>query len=229
MRADLAVYVALTATCVASCGALVFAEYRGHRRLRIATKLCASTAFVLVGVGAFATDREAGSRFVGTVLAGLVLGALGDAALLGRGKQWFMAGLVAFLVGHIAYVVAVNEVVLPSWWLHLAGPWAALPVAVGGVALIKLWPRLGSMKLPVILYVITIATMVIAAIAVARANGSDNPHWYVFLAGASLFFVSDLAVARDRFVARTFANKAWGLPAYFSGQLLIAWSLFGLG
>ena len=56
-----------------------------------------------------------------------------------------------------------------------------------------------------------------------------DPHRYFFLAGARLFFVSDLTVARDRFVARASANKAWGLPAYFSGQLLIAWSLLGLG
>ena len=85
------------------------------------------------------------------------------------------------------------------------------------------------MRVPVILYVITIATMVVAATALARGHGPGEPRWYLFLAGASLFFASDLAVARDRFVARTFANKAWGLPAYFSGQLLIAWSLFGLG
>jgi uncharacterized membrane protein YhhN len=44
-------------------------------------------------------------------------------------------------------------------------------------------------------------------------------------AGASLFFLSDLAVARHRFVARSFWNKLWGQPAYFAGQLLIAWSL----
>ena len=44
-------------------------------------------------------------------------------------------------------------------------------------------------------------------------------------AGACLFFASDLAVARDRFVARDFTNKLWGLPAYYIGQLLIAWAI----
>ena len=44
----------------------------------------------------------------------------------------------------------------------------------------------------------------------------------------ALFFVSDLSVARNRFVAREFSNLVWGLPAYFGGQLLIAWSLVGL-
>ena len=42
--------------------------------------------------------------------------------------------------------------------------------------------------------------------------------------GATLFYFSDLAVARQRFVVKSFWNKAWGLPLYFGGQVLIAWS-----
>ncbi len=221
--------LALTAICLASCGALVYAEYRGLKRLRIATKLVASTAFVLLGLAAIEIGRSPYAEFSVAIVVGLVFGAIGDALLLGRGKHWFTAGLVAFLIGHVAYVVAVTFVEPPQTWLGLAGPVAAFPVLVGGAALVHLWPRLGSMKAPVVLYVITIVTMVIAALAAARGTTMTDLHRYYFLAGAGLFFVSDLAVARDRFVARTFANKAWGLPAYFTGQLLIAWSLSGLG
>ena len=226
---EIGMQLALTLVSATSCGLLVLAEYRGHARLRVTAKLVASLAFVLLGLDALAIERSPYAEFAVAILAGLVLGAVGDAALLGHGKRWFLAGLVAFLCGHIAYVVAVSFVRPPSAWLADAGPVAALPVIVGGAALVHLWPRLGSMKVPVILYVITIATMVIAAIAVARGTAITEPHRYLFLAGAVLFFVSDLAVARDRFVARTFANKAWGLPAYYAGQLLIAWSLVGLG
>jgi len=229
MAGGLGLYLALTAICVASCGALIYAEYRGRKRLRIAGKLVASTAFVLLGLAAIARGGSPYSEFSVAIVVGLVFGAIGDALLLGRGTHWFTAGLVAFLVGHIAYVVAVSFVESPQTWPLLAGPLGALPVIVGGGALVHLWPKLGSMKIPVILYVITIVTMVIAAIAAARGTTMSDPHRYFFLAGALLFFVSDLAVARDRFVARTFANKAWGLPAYFTGQLLIAWSLLGLG
>jgi len=31
-------------------------------------------------------------------------------------------------------------------------------------------------------------------------------------------------VARDRFVAQGFINRAWGLPMYYGGQLLLAYS-----
>lgn len=221
----------LTVLCLVAVGLLVLAEHRGHRRLRVVTKLVASLAFVVLGTAAFELDPARGDpapAFARWMFVGLVFGALGDAALLGRGKRWFLAGLVAFLIGHLAYVVAVACLEQPAAWIGRAGPFAALPVLIGGGALIRLWPRLGSMAAPVILYVITIVTMMIAAIAVARGSTISEPHRYLFVAGAALFFVSDLAVARDRFLARTFANKAWGLPAYFAGQLLIAWSVVGL-
>ena len=45
------------------------------------------------------------------------------------------------------------------------------------------------------------------------------------LVGAIVFAASDVAVARDRFVARSFVNRAWGLPAYYAAQLVLAWSV----
>ena len=47
------------------------------------------------------------------------------------------------------------------------------------------------------------------------------------LTGAAMFCVSDLSVARDRFVSPGFVNGAWGLPLYFGGQLLLAASVAG--
>ena len=71
--------------------------------------------------------------------------------------------------------------------------------------------------------------MVIAAIAVARSDDAlPDSQRLRFVAGAALFLVSDLAVARDQFVQRAFVNRLWGLPAYYAGQLLIAWTLIGL-
>jgi uncharacterized membrane protein YhhN len=40
-----------------------------------------------------------------------------------------------------------------------------------------------------------------------------------------LFVLSDLAVARNRFVERVFINRAVGLPLYFTAQLLLAASV----
>jgi len=43
-----------------------------------------------------------------------------------------------------------------------------------------------------------------------------------------VFGISDLFVARQRFVSSGFVNAAVGLPAYFGAQLLLAYTA-GLG
>lgn len=218
--------IALAVVSVAACLILVGAEYRHARRARVIAKLTASAAFVTFG--ALAARHGGRDDVARLIVAGLALGALGDACLLVDGKRWFLAGLVAFLAGHVAYVIGMAEIAPAATWLATAGAWAAVPAVTGALVLAWLWPRLGSLRGPVIGYVVTISVMVIAAIAVARGAEIPPPNRLRLLVGASLFFVSDLSVARDRFVAREFANKLYGLPAYYAGQLFIAWTLSGL-
>ena len=42
------------------------------------------------------------------------------------------------------------------------------------------------------------------------------------MAAAVAFYLSDVSVARDRFVAPGFGNRIWGLPLYYAAQLLFA-------
>ena len=219
----------LTALCIAACAVLVFAEYAKLRTLRVASKLLASAAFVALGLMAFRIGHDPVRVHYGQLIfIGLVLGAIGDAALLGKSSGAFLAGLGAFLLGHLAYIAAFSYLVGPADWPSGAGAYAAVPIITGLGVLALLWPRLGSMRVPVIAYVLAIVTMVVAAIAAWRTDALPDPQRTRMLIGALLFFVSDLAVARDKFVAATFSNKAWGLPAYYAAQLFIAWSLAGL-
>jgi uncharacterized membrane protein YhhN len=204
------VNLALALGCAVGCALVLACEARGARRLvRGLCKGGASACFVVLGVRLWTGDAY------GTwILAGLALGAVGDVLLVGEGKAAFAAGLGAFLLGHLAYVAGIATLVPVGAW---PSPLAALPAIAGAVALAWLWPHLGSLRVPVIAYVAAIVAMVVGALA-AR----DRPHLAV---GAALFFASDLSVARDRFVAPGLANRAWGLPAYYAGQLLIAWSI----
>ncbi|OQY43225.1 MAG: hypothetical protein B6240_12915 [Desulfobacteraceae bacterium 4572_87] len=43
--------------------------------------------------------------------------------------------------------------------------------------------------------------------------------------GALSFYISDLFVARDRFVKKKPINRILGLPLYFGGQFLLAFSI----
>jgi uncharacterized membrane protein YhhN len=231
-----------TIVCVLACLAVVAAEFRDARMLRNVAKPIASAAFIVVAVlairdgglmlrptpfgeapGWFGRQMLAGyQRFI---LIGLVLGAIGDIALLGTSSRAFMAGLVAFLLGHAAYVVAICHRMMPDEWLDFGGIRVAIPIVAGIAALTWLWPHLGKMKVPVIFYVLTIVAMVAGAIAIVTADGLPPRNGKLLAAGAVLFFASDLAVARNRFIEKSVTNRAWGLPAYYAGQLLIAWSI----
>ncbi|MEJ7601394.1 MAG: lysoplasmalogenase [Kofleriaceae bacterium] len=208
-----------TIVCAVACATLVVAEWRALAGLRIAAKTIASIAFLVVGYGA------ASGSFGEWMFIGLVFGAIGDVALLGRGRGAFLAGLGAFLVGHVAYVVGIAQLVEPAAWLGHAGWLAAVPGVAGIAVVAGLWTRLRSLKVPVLAYVAAIVAMVIAATAAARAGALPEPQNCWLPIGAGLFFISDLAVARDRFVGRSFTNKLWGLPAYYAAQLLIAWTI----
>jgi uncharacterized membrane protein YhhN len=216
--------IAATLVSVIACLVLVAAEYKHAKPVRAIAKPIASFAFVAVAVIALfaCTPGALWREYQLYVIVGLVLGVAGDIALLGKSSGAFLAGLVAFLLGHIAYIVAFAQLAPPSTWLDLR---SLVPLAVGGIALVMLWPRLGDMRVPVIAYVLAIVTMVAAAIAAAQVEALPEQNRMLLLVGASLFFVSDLAVARDKFVGASFVNRAWGLPAYYAGQLLIAWSL----
>jgi hypothetical protein len=47
----------------------------------------------------------------------------------------------------------------------------------------------------------------------------------IFPVSAVIFYASDLAVARNRFVAPGIANRLWGLPAYYVAQILFIHSI----
>lgn len=215
--------VALTIACAAACAVLVLAEYLGNRALRVAAKLTASLAFVALAFTV--ADPQRRDFYVPGIGLGLMFGVIGDAALLGASKRMFLLGLVAFLIGHVLYVLAIASILPAQAWPSAAGVFAAVPVAASILVIGPMAPRLGSLRGAVFAYVAVITVMVIAAIAVARADALPDPNRLYLLIGACLFYVSDVSVARDRFVGKQFANKAWGLPAYYAGQLLIAWSL----
>ncbi len=168
-------------------------------------KLAASAGFV-----ALALSLRPETPFERWVLAGLCLSAAGDLFLLATSRRFFLAGLVAFLAAHLAYAVAFAPVASPS-------PWTAAAIAgATALALRWLWPRLGSMRLPVAAYCAAIGVMLWLALGVGRLEIG---------LGGLLFWLSDLLVARDRFVRAEPLNRLVGLPLYYAGQYLIALAL----
>jgi uncharacterized membrane protein YhhN len=156
------------------------------------------------------------------VLAGLVLGLVGDVCLALKGNTAFRAGLVAFLLGHIMYVIAFVGLTRPSDWLSLGHLFV---VAISFGVFWWLRPHLGSMLVPVCLYIVVISVMIAAAwVAFLNPEPAPKGAWALFL-GAVCFYISDIFVARDKFVKSQYLNRLLGLPLYYGGQFLIAFSV----
>ncbi|NNL66552.1 MAG: lysoplasmalogenase [Myxococcales bacterium] len=191
---------------------LLAAEWRESRAGIWLAKPLASLGFLVAALGAGALDDGAGA-YGRWVFAALVLSFLGDVLLIPPAT--FLAGLVSFLLGHVAFAVAFGVRGIDPIWAAGSLPFAA--VAVAG-ALRWLRPHVEpAMRMPVQAYVAVISAMVIAAVGAVGAGGP-----VAIALGALCFYVSDLAVARQRFVARTFWNKTWGLPLYYGAQLILA-------
>ena len=203
-------FSALTA---AGLAATLFGELR-NLPLRLVAKPIASAGFLGLALSLGATE----SRYGWWILIGLVFGFIGDVALLGTSRPWFLTGLVAFLIGHLAYVVGFLVAGVA------VGPMAAAAMAAAAAAVVIIrWlrPHLpAEMKTPVVAYIVIISAMVATAVGAAAAGGT-----VLILIGAVAFFLSDLAVARNRFVAPGVVNRLWGLPLYYLAQLVLAWSV----
>lgn len=180
----------------------------------IPLKMAASTGFVAAAwlAGAFATP------YGRAIFAGLCFSWFGDLFLALPGM--FLAGLVAFLLGHVCYAIAfVLHGVRPAPMV------AAVVLLLTPMYLLFAWlnPHLGDMRYPVYAYMLVITTMLVLSVGAWRSHGTA----LMFIA-ALMFWLSDICVARQRFVVESPLNPALGLPVYFGGQLVFAWSIYRL-
>jgi uncharacterized membrane protein YhhN len=81
------------------------------------------------------------------------------------------------------------------------------------------------MKTPVMLYCIVITVMLSGAWSVLDNSRLTLSGRLIIFIGALLFYVSDVFVARDRFLKKEFLNRLLGLPLYYTGQFILAFSV----
>jgi uncharacterized membrane protein YhhN len=185
------------------------------QRLKWVFKPLTSLLFVLTGL--WLADFSA--RYDLLIVVGLVLGLVGDVLLIR--KTWFVMGLVAFLLGHLFYLVAfLGELVRPR-----LNAFSLAPILIGQMVFYFLKPHLGRMRRPVTVYYWIITLMMCTAMAVYFEPEAAQTFRRLVVIGAACFYASDLAVALDRFVKPSFKQAFWGLPLYYVGQFLLAYSV----
>jgi len=209
-RTSTIVFVIITAL---ACTALVYFLRVEWLVLATGTKMIASAGFLATALSVGALHH----RYGRVLFAGLVLSFFGDLFLVGTSRLAFLLGLGSFLLAHLAYIGAFTVYGLNRKWVAMA----ALPVLVAA-AFVTMWLSPGlptELALPVHTYTAVISLMVIAAFGSKGAGAST-----LVVAGALMFFVSDMSVAAQRILQSEIPTIIWGLPLYYSGQLCLALS-----
>ena len=211
------IYLVIAAAPVLLTGLLYYAKQESQNG-QLMTKPFLSLLFIAAAM----LQPHQNPTYYHLILTGLGLCLIGDVCLIFfANRKVFTAGLVSFLSGHILYVVAFFNV-------GAAGPlvWSTLVICCCLSAGVFVWlrPHLGEMLGPVIAYIVIITVMVVAASSLTANTGIDMTARILIFAGAVLFYVSDIFVARHRFVKKEFLNRAAGLPMYYAAQFMIAFS-----
>jgi uncharacterized membrane protein YhhN len=134
-------------------------------------------------------------------------------------RDRFLPGLASFLGAHIAYIVAFTSGVPRG-----TAPMLLLPLLAIAVPLLwLLWPSLGTLRLPVLLYTATILLMVWAAWA--RRWTVPSPGALLAAVGATSFLASDSLLALNRFWRPLPMAQALIMITYLAAQTLIALSV----
>ncbi len=130
-----------------------------------------------------------------------------------------MVGVGAFLIAHLAFIMAFIQRTLR---IRLVGVTAIPVLASSGIIAAWLLPHVPSGDWPMIVaYMGVISCMWLMAGGAAH----DTVGRLAFI-GATVFFVSDIFVARWRYVDSSSINAFICYPLYYTACLILAWSSY---
>jgi uncharacterized membrane protein YhhN len=198
------------------------AVYKGWRKVEIIAKPATLLALFLgVMLPAWVAN---GFRSLPLLLvgAGLLFSLAGDALLLRLSTRCFLAGMGAFLLAHLAYITALNMPlpdISPVWSLGLA----VLLSLVAARLLRRIIAGLRQKKLvrlvlPVAVYGVAITLMLLSALLTFYRTDWNTPAAGLVALGGSLFYLSDVLLAWNKFVAPIKNGRLANMIAYHIGQ-----------
>ena len=152
------------------------------------------------------------------IIAGLIFSLAGDIFLM-LPQDRFIPGLVSFLAAHVFYIAAFTWE--SGWALSF---YTLIPFVIyGSLVMRALWPHLGKMRLPVVMYMLAILLM--GWTAAGRRLLTEQEGSLLAFLGALLFIASDSALALEKFKRPFRSAQLLILSTYFTAQWLIALSI----
>lgn len=150
------------------------------------------------------------------VLLALTFSLFGDVFLMFKKENFFLPGLVSFLIAHIFYILAFYNLFHYLLFVTQSLVILAILLVYGGVVFFILKSRLGSMLVPVFIYMMVLLTMAWFAFGVGYYFSS------ILMASSLLFVASDTTLAFNRFYKPFHVAEVIILATYFASQTLFA-------
>jgi uncharacterized membrane protein YhhN len=159
------------------------------------------------------------------VLLAIFFSFLGDSFLMYESKNplYFMMGLGSFLFAHLVYIFCFrqhrdDEADDQLGTVQKAR--MAFPVILAATGLVVvLYPRLGELRLPVVLYAGTLMFMVLNALF--RFNRTHSESFWMVFGGAVSFLISDSILAINKFLEPMPGAGVYIMVTYILAQYLI--------
>lgn len=205
----------------------VFAEVTDNNMIRFVSKpllMIVLTAFYMQAVG------DKWNKVHKLMRVAFFFSWVGDVALMFvfKNENFFLIGLVGFLITHVLYAVAFTDVTNKTFERLLPKKfWVMIPLIIYMLGLLALLvPGItGNEKtqpflIPVLVYSTAIATMVVFAIN--RFGRVNQTSFNFVLGGALLFMVSDSIIAINKFLHPFELAGIFIMVLYIAGQYLIA-------
>ena len=158
------------------------------------------------------------------LLIGLVFSWLGDVFLLFEYKNalFFIFGLASFLTTHIFYIIYFLKIKSASTSLLKKQPVLITLVLGYGITLMwQLYPHLGDLKLPVMVYAAVICTMLLCSLHIFFKVNKKAACYY--LSGAAAFVLSDSLLAINKFYQPVAFAGIFIMLTYCAAQFFIVW------
>lgn len=149
---------------------------------------------------------------------GLLFSLFGDLFLLGSGELYFILGLIFFLIAHVFYIIMVFKILLEIKLKDFMI--AGIPYLLLFLILINvLYDGLGSMKIPVIIYAMTISFLGVFSLLLFLQSRTKTSLLLLF--GVLVFITSDTILALNLFYEKQSFYPILIMTTYVMAQFLI--------
>jgi uncharacterized membrane protein YhhN len=179
---------------------------------------------IMILLAAYYLFAAQGYRSV-IVMGAILFSLVGDVLLMFEfmANSFFMFGLLSFLIAHVCYIFAYRNHQTETAVSELQGIQKirlAFPVVLAGTGLIVvLYPVLGALRFPVMIYALTLVVMVLNALF-RYGRTSSKSFWYVF-GGSLLFMLSDSLLAINKFLKPISMAELLVMSTYMAAQFFI--------